>query len=303
MKSIVVTGVSSGIGYATTAEFLRRGYHVFGSVRKQDDADRLQESFGASFTPLLFDVTDSEAISTAVHQVSNAIGENGLTALINNAGIVMPGPLMHTPLEDFRAQFEVNLFGLLDVTQQFLPLLGARKGAPFSPGRIVNISSVSGKIAYPFMGAYAATKHALEALSDSLRRELMIYGVDVIVVEPGTTRTPIKDKYTNQIQQYKDTDYGVVFAGLEEQLAERERTGLPVEKVVEAICQAVESEHPKTRYAVPRKRFSSWLIPRWLPDRWLDRLTASRLGLDREPPPQILIRPRTQSRESQVTTD
>ena len=279
MKQIVITGVSTGIGYATTAEFLRRGYHVFGSVRKQEDADRLQEAFGVSFTPLLFDVTDSEAISTAVQQVGNVIGENGLSALINNAGIVIPGPLMYTPLEDFRAQFEVNLFGLLDVTQQFLPLLGARKAAPFPPGRIVNISSVSGKIAYPFMGAYAATKHALEALSDSLRREMMLYGVDVIVVEPGTTRTPIKDKYTNQIQQYKDTDYGVVFAGLEEQLAERERTGLPVEKVVEVICQAVESKRPKTRYAVPRKRFTGWLIPRWLPDRWLDRMTANRLGI------------------------
>jgi NAD(P)-dependent dehydrogenase (short-subunit alcohol dehydrogenase family) len=279
MKSIVITGVSTGIGYATTAEFLRRDYQVFGSVRKQGDAERLQEAFGASFTPLLFDVTDNEAIRTAVYQVGNAIGENGLTALINNAGIVIPGPLMYTPLEDFRAQFEVNLFGLLDVTQQFLPLLGARRAAPFAPGRIVNISSVSGKIAYPFMGAYAATKHALEALSDSLRRELMIYGVDVIVIEPGTTRTPIKDKYTNKIQQYKETDYGALFSGLEKQLAEREINGLPVEKVVDAICKAVESEHPKTRYAVPRKKFSSWLIPRWLPDRWLDRMTANRLGI------------------------
>lgn len=281
MKNIVVTGVSTGIGYATTEELLRRGYYVYGSVRKQEDADRLQDAFGTSFTPLLFDVTDHEAIRSAVQLVAAAIGENGLAALINNAGIVIPGPLMHTPLKDFRAQFEVNLFGLLDVTQQFLPLLGARQDAPFAPGRIVNISSVSGRIAYPFMGGYAASKHALEALSDSLRRELMLYGVDVIVVEPGTTRTPIKDKYTDQIQLYEETDYGVVFAGLEEQLAERESSGLPVEKVVEVICQAVESERPKTRYPVPRKRFTSWLIPLWLPDRWLDRMTASRLGFNR----------------------
>jgi len=281
MKTIVITGVSTGIGYATTAELLRRGHNVFGSVRRQTDVERLQKEFGQDFTPLLFDVTDGEAIGSAVTMVQDVIGESGLHVLINNAGIVMPGPLMYTPLEDFRAQFEVNLFGLLDVTQQFLPLLGAGKDTLYPPGRIVNISSVSGKIAYPFMGAYAATKHALEAISDALRRELMLYGVDVIVVEPGTTRTPIKGKFTDQVQLYAQTDYGELFVGLEKQLEERERTGLPVEKVVDAICKAVESEHPKTRYPVPRKRLTSWLIPRLLPDRWLDRLTASRLGLSR----------------------
>jgi len=281
MKHVVITGVSSGIGFATTAELLRHGYHVFGSVRKTADAERLQEEFGAAFMPLLFDVTDSQAIGTAVEQVQNAVGESGLHALVNNAGIVIPGPLLLTPLEDFRAQFEVNVFGLLDVTQQFLPLLGTRKNLPHPAGRVINISSVSGKIAYPFMGAYAATKHALEALSDSLRRELMLYGVDVIVIEPGTTRTPIKGKYQEQIKRYEQTDYGAIFTGLEEQLAEREQTGLPVEKVVDAICKALESEHPKTRYTVPRKWLTSWLVPRWLPDRWLDRLIANRLGLGR----------------------
>ncbi len=281
MKHVVISGVSSGIGFATTAELLRRGYHVFGNVRKPEDAERLQEEFGETFTPLLFDVTDGQAIGTAVKQVQNSVEEHGLYALINNAGIVIPGPLMLTPLEDFRAQFEVNVFGLLDVTQQFLPLLGARKNPPHSPGRVINISSVSGKIAYPFMGAYAATKHALEALSDSLRRELMLYGVDVIIIEPGTTSTPIKDKFKEAIQHYAQTDYGAVFAGLEEQLAQREQTGLPVEKVVDAICKALESERPRTRYAVPRKRLTGWLIPRWLPDRWLDRLTAKQLGLTR----------------------
>jgi NAD(P)-dependent dehydrogenase (short-subunit alcohol dehydrogenase family) len=279
MKNIVITGVSTGIGYATTAEFLRRGYHVFGSVRRQDTADSLQEEFGSAFTPLLFDVADQEAIGKGVKKVHDNIGDNGLTALVNNAGIVIPGPLMYMPLIDFRAQFEVNLFGLLDVTQQFLPLLGAGKESPFPPGRIVNISSVSGKIAYPFLGAYAATKHGLEALSDALRRELMLFGIDVILIEPGTTATPIKEKYRFHIQKYKNTGYGGMVAGLEKELAEREINGLPVEKVVETICKAVESKHPKTRYALPRKRFTSWLIPRWLPDRWLDRLTANRLGI------------------------
>ena len=281
MKTIVITGVSTGIGKAATEELLRHGYQVFGSVRKQQDAQQLQETLGAQFTPLLFDVTDSEAIRTAVAQVQESIGESGLFALINNAGIVIPGPLMYQPLEDFRAQFEANLFGVFDVTQQFLPLLGAPKNAPHPPGRIINISSVSGKIAYPFMGGYAATKHALEAMSDALRRELMLYGIDVILIEPGTTRTPIKDKYKEQIEQYAKTDYGAMFSELEKQLVERERTGLPVEKVVEVICKAIESEHPKTRYVVPRKRLMGWLIPRRLPDRWLDLFVANRLGLKR----------------------
>lgn len=279
MKNILITGVSTGIGRATSVAFLHRGYHVFGSVRRSSSTDRLQAEFGAAFTPLHFDVTDHDAIARAEERVSSIVGEEGLAALINNAGIVIPGPLMYMPLEDFRAQFEVNLFGLLDVTQQFLPLLGARKNAPFLPGRIVNISSVSGRIAYPFLGGYAASKHGLEALSDALRRELMLYGVDVILVEPGTTRTPIKEKFEFHIQQYKGTGYGRMVAGLERQLEKRAQNGLPVEKVVTVILRAVESKRPKTRYVVPRKRFTSWLLPRLLPDRWLDRLTAKQLGL------------------------
>jgi NAD(P)-dependent dehydrogenase (short-subunit alcohol dehydrogenase family) len=280
MKNILITGVSTGIGYATANALLKKGYSVFGSVRRQEDVDRLREELGEAFTPLLFDVTDSEAIATAVAQVTDVVGEEGLYALINNAGIVIPGPLKYAPLAEFREHFEVNLFGLLDVTQQFLPLLGGERDSPFPPGRIINISSVSGRVAYPFMGAYASTKHALEALSDSLRREMMLYGVTVVVIEPGTTNTPIKHKFADRIRRYESTDYGPMFAGLEEQLADRERTGLPVEKVVNVIIEAVESEHPKTRYAVPRKWLTSWILPRFLPDRWLDRLVRGQLGFD-----------------------
>ena len=278
MESVLITGVSTGIGRAAAVEFLNRGYHVFGSARRQSSAEPLQEAYGNQFVPLLFDVTDHAAISRAEERVAALIGDSGLKALINNSGIIIPGPLMYMPLEDFRAQFEVNLFGLLDVTQQFLPLLGARKEAPFPPGRLINISSISGRIAYPFMGAYAATKHGLEAISDALRRELMMFGVDVIVIEPGTTRTPIKEKFQFHIRRYKGTGYGRMVAGLEKQLKEREQNGLPVEKVVAAIVEAVERRRPKTRYVVPRKRFSSWLIPRWIPDRWLDHLTQRQLS-------------------------
>lgn len=279
MKTIVITGVSSGIGYDAAQAFVSRGYRVFGSVRRQADADRVAAELGEAFTPLLFDVTDGAAVQTAVAQVQTALNGNGLTALINNAGIAEPAPLMHLPLDDFRRHLEINVVGVLAVTQPFLPLLGAQLPRPFAPGRIINISSVSGRIVYPFMGAYAASKHALEAMSDALRRELLLYGVDVILVEPGTVKTPIIGKFAEQVGRYMETDYGRLLQPLADTVAKREASALPVGKITEVLLQAVEAPHPKTRYPIPRKRFTGWLLPRWLPDRWFDRLVARQLGI------------------------
>jgi NAD(P)-dependent dehydrogenase (short-subunit alcohol dehydrogenase family) len=167
----------------------------------------------------------------------------------------------------------------LAVTQAFLPLLGAQTNAPFSPGRIINISSVSGRIAYPFMGAYAASKHALEGMSDSLRRELLLYGIDVILIEPGTIKTPIIGKFAEQVGRYMATDYGRLLEPLAASVAEREASALPVERVTAVILQALESRNPRTRYPIPRKRLTGWLLPRWLPDRWFDRLIARQLKI------------------------
>ena len=282
-KSIVITGVSTGIGYATAEELVKLGYHVFGSVRKAEDGERVQAELGERFTPLLFDVTDHEGIETAVSQVKITIGEDNLIGLVNNAGISVLGPLMYMDLAEFRHQFEVNLFGLLDVTQQFLPLLGARKGAPQPRGRIIMISSVSGQIAYPFFGAYAASKHALEGLSDALRRELILYGIDVAVVEPGTTQTPIINKASQHASKYSDTDYSAILDKIQaETVADRQNSAIPVEKVANIIVEALLKENPQTRYPVPRKKLSGWLIPRLLPDRWLDRITAFKLGIHRQ---------------------
>jgi NAD(P)-dependent dehydrogenase (short-subunit alcohol dehydrogenase family) len=274
---ILITGVSTGIGYAAAADLAGRGYHVFGSVRSRADAERLQAEIPAHFTPLVFDVTDEVGVETAVSTIAQTISPQGLTALINNAGISTPGPLQHMPLDDFRYQFEVNLFGLLHVTQHCLPLLGARPNSGYPPGRIINISSVSGRIAYPFMGAYAASKHALEAMSDSLRRELLPYGVDVILVEPGTVQTPIVGKFGEQIAQYAQTDYGPVLQKVAQKAAEREDRALPVTAVTRVIQTALESKRPRSRYPIPRRWLSGWLLPRWLPDRWFDRLIARQL--------------------------
>lgn len=280
MKNVLITGASTGIGYDATRELVVHGYRVFGSVRKTADAERLKTAFGELFTPLVFDVTDSAGVKTAVSTLEQQIGPVGLTALVNNAGIAVPGPVMHLPVDEFRRQFEVNLFGLLDVTQACLPLLGAVKNAPYLPGRIINISSVSGRITYPFMAPYAASKHALEALSDAMRRELLIYGIDVVVIEPGSVKTPIWDKADQlDVSQYNNTDYAPILAAMQKLFVRQGQTGLPVELVSRTIREAIETKRPKTRYVLARKYLSGWLIPRLLPDRWLDRIMANRLGL------------------------
>ena len=181
MKSVVVTGASTGIGWACLKVLIAGGFRVFGGVRKQADADRLAKEFGANFTPLLFDVTDAAAVAAAAGKVRAALGGETLFGLVNNAGIAVPGPLLELSVEDFRRQIDVNLIGQFIVTQAFGPLLGADRSLKGPPGRIVMISSISGKTAFPFGGAYAASKFGLEGLSEALRRELMIFGVDVIV--------------------------------------------------------------------------------------------------------------------------
>jgi NAD(P)-dependent dehydrogenase (short-subunit alcohol dehydrogenase family) len=279
-KYVVITGVSTGIGYDGARYLVERGWHVFGSVRKTADAERVRAELGERFTPLLFDVTDEGAIKTAAEQVAGAVGDKGLWGLVNNAGIAVPGPLMHLPLDDFRRQFEINIIGQIAVMQAFLPLLGAKKNPPHPPGRIVNISSVSGRIAYPFLGPYAASKHALEALSDALRRELMIYGIDVIVIEPASIQTPMWDKAGElDVSEYAGTDYYEILGSMQKVLVRQGQTGVPVERVSEKIWEALVKERPKSRYVIPRKWLTGWIIPRWLPDRMFDNIVAKRLGI------------------------
>src|SRR5215210_6140998 len=207
MKSIVITGVSTGIGQGAAREFARHGYRVFGSVRKEEDAERLAAEFGPNFVPLVFDVTDPEVVLGAAAEVGEALGGSTLAGLVNNAGIAIGGPLALQPLGEVRTHFEVNVVGMISVTQAFLPLLGVGRPRAEKPGRIVNVGSTDGKIASPFIGAYAGTKHAAEGISDSLRRELLLYGIDVILIEPGAVRTEIWDKGASQAGRYIETDY------------------------------------------------------------------------------------------------
>jgi len=184
MQSVVIAGASTGIGWATAKLLLDRGLRVFGSVRRQADADRLKATFGTNFTPLLFDVTDETAILAGAREVRAALGGGTLAGLVNNAGIGITGPVLELSAGEFRRQMEVNLIGPIMATQAFAPLLGADRSVTGPKGRIVMISSVSGKKGFPFISAYTASKHAIEGLSESLRREMMLFGIDVIIVAP-----------------------------------------------------------------------------------------------------------------------
>ena len=285
MSSVVVTGVSSGIGWGTAKVLLQKGIHVFGSVRKSEDAERLSAEWGEAFTPLLFDITDEQAVKLAATVVRDRLQGQTLFGLVNNAGIAVPAPLIYQPISDFRQQLEVNLVGPLIVTQAFVDLLGADHRRSGQPGRIVNISSIGGKIAGPFLGAYSASKFGLEGLSETLRRELLMHGIDVIVIGPGGVATAIWDKAEQvDISLYQHTEYASALEPFRQYMIKDGRKGYTPEHLGEIVWQALTTPHPPVRYgyaAVPRP-LRNWIIPRLLPKRRVDVLIANNLGWKRK---------------------
>jgi NAD(P)-dependent dehydrogenase (short-subunit alcohol dehydrogenase family) len=280
MQSVVVTGVSSGIGWGATKVLVSKGVHVFGSVRNAEDGVRLKEEFGDAFTPLVFDVTDEAAVAAAATQVRDALDGSTLFGLVNNAGIAAPGPLLHQSIDEFRHQLEVNITGQLIVTQAFAPLLGADPDLAGDPGRIVMISSVAGKNGAPFLGAYAASKHGLEGMAESLRRELLLYGIDVVVIGPGAVATKIWDKAEEvDVSRYMNSAYAPILDQFKNFMISSGRKGLAREKLGRAVWKALSTSNPKVRYAVVPGRLMNWTIPQLLPHRTVDRLIAGRLGL------------------------
>lgn len=279
-KSIVVTGVSTGIGWGATKVLMKKGFHVFGSVRNAADGERLKAEFGDAFTPLLFDVTDEAAVRAGARQVEAALGGATLAGLVNNAGIAVAGPLLHLPVEEFRRQMEVNVTGIVIVTQAFAPLLGAESPARKDPGRIVNISSVAGRTGNPFMAPYSASKFAVEGLSESLRRELLPFGVDVIVIAPGAVATPIWKKADElDIAAYANTVYAGPLARLQAYMQGLGKAGLPPEQIGEAIHTALTTTRPKVRYTVSPDPFQVFMSENVLSKRGLDQIVGKRLGL------------------------
>ena len=284
MKSVVVTGVSTGIGNAAARVLAKKGgFRVFGSVRKEADAAALTRDLGESFVPLVFDVTDEAGISRAAAQVREELKGEKLAGLVNNAGIAVSGPLIDLDADEFRKQMEVNVTGPFLVTQAFAPLLGTDRALKGEPGRIVNISSVAGIRAMPFLGPYAASKFALEGFSEALRRELMMFGIDVVVIGPGPVKTAIWDKAEEiDISRYANSPYLPILENFQKVFVGQGREGLPAEKLGELIMKALTTPNPRVRYSAVKGRLAEKLVMNFASRRALDRIIAGMLGLKRQ---------------------
>ena len=274
-RPIIVTGVSSGIGRAIAVAAIESGIPVFGSVRTAEDAKAFERELGPSAKALQFDLRDDRAISAAAERVFAVANGAGLAALINNAGPAVPGPLEHLPLKQFREQIDSTLTGTLAVTQAFLPLLRGKK-----PGRIINVSSVAGSTAMPFLGAYAIAKHGIEAMSDSLRREVRVHGINVTIVQPGGVQTPIWEKAARANMAVAADGYEGPLATFRDLALAAGDKGLPAEKIARLVIRIVGAKRPKYRYLISPNPGTERLMramPHWL----LDRLIAWRLGITR----------------------
>ena len=279
-KYVVVTGASSGIGRGCVKVLIQRGFHVFGSVRKKADADGLIKEFDDKVTPLIFEATDVAAVKEAADKVKSIVGDTVLSGLVNNAGVAVTGPMMHMPIDEFRYQIEINTVGPIIAIQAFLPLLGAVNPPVENPGRIINITSMAGVRAAPFFGPYSASKHALEAISGSLRQELMLFGVDVIIIGPGAVATPIWNKAEKvDNSQYDNTDYKQSYKKMNDFMSAMGPQGIPVEKVGELVHHTITTDKPKVRYAIAPNMLTDWFIPQNLPKRVLDKIITSKIGL------------------------
>jgi NAD(P)-dependent dehydrogenase (short-subunit alcohol dehydrogenase family) len=251
MRSVVVTGASTGIGRATALRLDSDGWRVFAGVRREADAEALSEAGSDRLVPVMLDVTDPGQIAAAAEQIAATSDGAGLDGLVNNAGVAIPGPLETLSIEDFRRQIEINLTGQVAVTQALLPQIRAARG------RIVFISSIGGRIAFPLTGAYHAAKFGVEAVGDVFRQELRPWGISVSVVEPGSIDTPIwerGEREADEIGERAHSDqealYGKAIAGYRKVVKSLAERGIPPEKVAEVVEHALSASRPRSRYLV-----------------------------------------------------
>lgn len=286
--AVLITGASSGIGQACAIELDRLGFRVYAGVRREQDGARLCSLASPRLTPVSLDVTESQSIAEAAQMITQTVGEGGLAGLVNNAGISVACVLEYIPLEQLRRQFEVNVFGQLAVTQAMLPLLRRARG------RVVNISSLSGLTAAPYIGPYAASKHAFEAISDSLRLELRGFGIHVAVIQPADIATPIWEKSQRFADALRDELLASVgerippevqdvyredIARMRKATTELAARAIPVSRVVRAVTHSLTARRPKTRYRVGAKTWGVAHVLRRLPDRIRDRVVLLSLGM------------------------
>lgn len=277
-RTVVITGASTGIGEACALRLDGMGFRVFAGVRRDEDGAALRQKASERLVPIRLEVTSAEEIAAAVRTVEAAVGEAGLGGLVNNAGIAIAGPLEFLPVEELRRQLEVNVTAQLAVTQAFLPLI--RRGH----GRIVNMGSISGRLATPFVGAYSASKFALEALTDALRVELGPWGIEVVIVEPGGIATPIwerslavADRLIANMPPEAQAYYGPVIPAVRGSAIRTGKRGTPPGAVADVVVDALTARRPRTRYVVGQRAGIIMRIIARLPDRRRDRIIAKQL--------------------------
>jgi NAD(P)-dependent dehydrogenase (short-subunit alcohol dehydrogenase family) len=281
MKSVVITGSSTGIGRACALMLDRNGFRVFAGVRNEADGDALRSAASESLTPVHIDVTDAASIRAMAEQVRSAVGDAGLHGLVNNAGTTLPCPIEYLPLDGFRRQLEVNLVGPLAVTQAHLPLL--RQGQ----GRVVNVTSAAGRAGVPLMAPYVSAKHALEGLSDVMRLEFRQLGIQVAVIEPGFVGTEMSGKLKRDTEDAVGSlpdegrrRYGAALGKLAEGIGHHAASGSPPEVIAEDVLHALTSKRPRTRYLSGAGAKPMLFMRRILPDRRFDRIVLHAGGLD-----------------------
>ncbi len=283
MLSVVVTGSSTGIGYQTSKTLIKNGYRVFGSVRNNEDATRISNELGSNFIPLIFDVTNEVEVKASVKKVDDLLENQTLAGLINNAGIAVFGTVQNLTADEFKHQFDVNLLGVFHCTQAFMDLLGADKSRIGKPGKIINISSVSGEIGMPFMAAYNMSKFGLEGFSEALRRELMLFGIDVVVIAPGPVKTPIWSKVdkVGMIKRYDNTAFRKISSKMVRLASALEKTGVSPEVIADRVMSVLTKNNNKPRYRIDSQRFQNILLT-LLPKRMADKMIAKQMGLNKK---------------------
>jgi short-subunit dehydrogenase len=271
MVNVLITGVSSGIGEAIANKCVQKGYRVFGTVRSESDLKRCSQNWGNMFIGLIMDVRKPDTIKQGFEKVKGGLNCQRLHILINNSGVVKAAPMELQSSDDIREMFEVNVLGLIEVTKIFLPLMKFKKRAKETTSKIINISSTAGEIGIPFLGTYVATKHAVEGLSHSWRRELLPFGIDVIVVGPGNVVTPIWDKAKVETV-IQDSPYKDAFQNFFDFSFNEVKKGMKPERIASVVMHIIQSNKPKVRYAPVAQKLANWYIPRLVSHRTLDTI-------------------------------
>ncbi len=283
-KTILVTGASTGIGFDSTRALIAAGFEVIATVRKNEDEAHLKKVFGQKVHVIKIDVANFDAVESLPSLIKK-MGFERLDGLVNNAGVAMAAPFLHQPFSEVQDMIQVNVLSLMKVTQVLLPLLGARVGEK-NPGRIVNISSIAGQMAAPFLSVYAASKFAVEGFSEGLRKELLLFGIKVITIGPGTIKTPIWQKgFAVVKEKYNQTAYSTSFKRFISIALKSETNGLEVSEVSNDVVKALQLRNPAFSYAPIPNKMTNLYIPKLLPTKTLNRLTAKVLGLN--PPAKV----------------